>query len=81
VLNVFEVSADKDDSYGALNSNSITRFNAELNKLPITADVYNEALMRDINASSVEQMISAFTARCRILLLRRPGEHADRPAG
>ena len=62
VLNVFEVSADKDDSYGALNSNSITRFNAELNKLPITADVYNEALMRDINASSVEQMISAFTA-------------------
>ncbi len=62
VLNVFEVSADKDDSYGALNSNSITRFNAELSKLPITADVYNEALMRDINASSVEQMISAFTA-------------------
>lgn len=62
VLNVFEVSADKDDSYGALNSNSITRFNAELNKLPITADVYNEALMRDINASSVEQMISSFTA-------------------
>ena len=62
VLNVFEVSADKDDSYGALNSNSVTRFNAELSKLPITADVYNEALMRDINASSVEQMISAFTA-------------------
>lgn len=62
VLNVFEVVADKDDSYGALNSNSITRFNAELSKLPITADIYNEALMRDINASSVEQMISAFTA-------------------
>src|SRR5690349_11437978 len=55
-LNVFEVSADRDDSYGALNSNSITRFNTELAKLPISADIYNEAFMRDINASTVEQM-------------------------
>lgn len=61
-LNVFEVSADKDDSYGALNSNSVTRFNTELAKLPISADVYNEAFMRDVNASTVEQMISDFTA-------------------
>jgi outer membrane receptor protein involved in Fe transport len=61
-LNVFEVSADKDDSYGALNSNSITRFNTELAKLPISADIYNEAFMRDINATSVEQMISEYTA-------------------
>lgn len=61
-LNVFEVLADKDDSYGALNSNSITRFNTELAKLPITADVYNEAFMRDVNATTVEQMISDFTA-------------------
>ncbi len=61
-LNVFEVSADKDDSYGALNSNSITRFNTELAKLPITADIYNEAFMRDVNANSVEAMISTFTA-------------------
>ncbi|HUR56432.1 MAG TPA: hypothetical protein VM029_01895, partial [Opitutaceae bacterium] len=50
-LNVFEVSADRDDSYGALNSNSITRFNTELAKLPISADIYNEAFMRDVNAS------------------------------
>ncbi len=61
-LNVFEVLADKDDSYGALNSNSITRFNTELSKLPISADVYNEAFMRDVNAGSVEQMISSYTA-------------------
>jgi outer membrane receptor protein involved in Fe transport len=61
-LNVFEVSADRDDSYGALNSNSITRFNTELAKLPISADIYNEAFMRDINATSVEQMISEYTA-------------------
>lgn len=61
-LNVFEVLADKDDSYGALNSNSVTRFNTELAKLPISADIYNEAFMRDVNASSVEQMISSYTA-------------------
>ena len=61
-LNVFEVLADRDDSYGALNSNSITRFNTELAKLPISADIYNEAFMRDVNASSVEQMISSYTA-------------------
>jgi len=61
-LNVFEVLADKDDSYGALNSNSITRFNTELAKLPISADIYNEAFMRDVNAQTVEQMIADFTA-------------------
>ena len=61
-LNVFEVLADRDDSYGALNSNSITRFNTELVRLPISAEVYNEAFMRDVNANSVEQMISQFTA-------------------
>ena len=61
-LNVFEVSADKDDSYGALNSNSVTRFNTELAKLPISAEIYNEAFMRDVNATSVEQMISSYTA-------------------
>lgn len=61
-LNVFEVLADKDDSYGALNSNSVTRFNTELAKLPISADIYNEAFMRDVNASSVEQMIGSYTA-------------------
>ena len=61
-LNVFEVLADRDDSYGALNSNSITRFNTELAKLPISAEIYNEAFMRDVNATSVEEMISSFTA-------------------
>lgn len=61
-LNVFEVSADRDDSYGALNSNSITRFNTELAKLPISADIYNEAFMRDVNAVNVEQMIAEYTA-------------------
>src|SRR5438045_1870439 len=43
----FEVQADSDSSYGALNSNSITSFNTELNKMPLSADIFNRAFMDD----------------------------------
>ena len=39
LLSPFEVLADSDTSYGALNSNAITRFNSELTTLPISADI------------------------------------------
>jgi len=58
----FEVLADSDKSYGALNSNSITRFNTELDHMPVSADIFNEAFMRDIGAVSVEDMITSFSA-------------------
>ena len=45
-LSPFEVAADHDDSYGALNSNSITRFNTELSKMPVSADIFTQALER-----------------------------------
>lgn len=61
-LNPFEVSSASDRSYGALNSNSITRFNTELNKLPITADIYNQAFMRDVGADSIEGLIETYSA-------------------
>src|SRR3954463_4609101 len=61
-LTPFDVVTTSDKSYGALNSNSITRFNTELAKLPVSADIYNEAFMRDINATNVEDMISQYTA-------------------
>ena len=60
-LSPFEVKADSDNSYGALNSNSITRFNTELSKLPISADVMSEAFMQDVAAISVEAMISTYS--------------------
>ena len=53
VLSPFDVAADKDNSYGALNSNSVTRFNVELDKLPVTADIFNQAFMDDVGASTV----------------------------
>ena len=61
-LSPFEVVGDKDNSYGALNSNSITRFNVELDKLPVTADIFTQAFMDDVGASSVEAMLGTFSA-------------------
>lgn len=60
-LSVFEVRRDRDNSYGALNSNSITRFSTEMEKIPVSADIFTESFMRDVGASSVEQMM-AFSA-------------------
>jgi outer membrane receptor for ferric coprogen and ferric-rhodotorulic acid len=61
-LTPFEVSADSDKSYGALNSNSITRFNTELDHMPVSADIFNEAFMKDVAAVSVEDMITTYSA-------------------
>ncbi|MEY4939894.1 MAG: hypothetical protein RIQ93_1629, partial [Verrucomicrobiota bacterium] len=61
VLSPFEVKADSDNSYGALNSNSITRFNTELAKLPVSADVMSKTFMEDVAAVSVEAMISTYS--------------------
>ena len=61
-MNPFEVQADQDNSYGALNSNSITRFNTELDKMPISADIYTQTFMNDVGATSVEAMIQTYSA-------------------
>jgi outer membrane receptor protein involved in Fe transport len=61
-LNAFEVQADPDNSYGALNSASITRFNVEMDKLPVSADIFTETFMKDVAASSVEEVISGYSA-------------------
>jgi hypothetical protein len=55
-LTPFEVRASS-GGYGALDSNSITGFRADLAKLPVTADIYTESFMQDIAATSVEEMI------------------------
>jgi outer membrane receptor protein involved in Fe transport len=61
-LSAFEVVGDSDISYGALNSNSITRFNTELKSLPASADILTETFMRDVAATSVEDMILNYNA-------------------
>ncbi|HVU36117.1 MAG TPA: TonB-dependent receptor plug domain-containing protein [Opitutaceae bacterium] len=61
-LNPFTVSTDRDDSYGALNSNSVTRFNVELSKLPVSADIYTQAFMNDVGATTIEDMVQGYSA-------------------
>jgi outer membrane receptor protein involved in Fe transport len=61
-LDPFEVQADSDKSYGALNSNSITQFSARLDALPISADIFTDTMMKDLGNPSVEQLIQTYSA-------------------
>jgi len=61
-LNPFEVKAGSDNSYGALNSNSLTQFNLALNQAPVSADIFTEDFMRDISATSIEEMLNGYGA-------------------
>lgn len=62
VLSPFEVTEEADKGYGALNSNSITRFKVELDKMPVSADIINEAFMADVGAWDVENMLREYSA-------------------
>ena len=59
-LSPFAVVADASDSYQALNTNSVTRFSAELSKLPVSADVFTETFMDDVAAISLEEMVANY---------------------
>lgn len=61
-LTPFEVKSDADNSYGAVNSNAITRFNVELSRLPVSADIFTSSFMEDVAASSVEGLVIADSA-------------------
>ncbi|MGH8016984.1 MAG: TonB-dependent siderophore receptor [Opitutaceae bacterium] len=61
-LSPFEVTADPDDSYGAVNSNSITGFNTELARLPLSAEIFTETFMKDIGARTIEEMLLDYSA-------------------
>lgn len=62
LLSPFEVQEDKSNSYSTLNSNSITRFNTELGKMPLSADIFDQAFMNDVGATSVEDMLMTYSA-------------------
>src|SRR5262245_17353079 len=59
-LSAFEVRADADNSYGALESNSLTAFRLELNKAPVTAQVFTQTFMDDIAATSIEEVLTGY---------------------
>jgi outer membrane receptor protein involved in Fe transport len=59
-LTAFEVKADSDTSYGALQSNSLTSFRIDLEKMPATAQVFTKTFMDDIAASSIEEVLTGY---------------------
>ncbi len=61
-LSPFEVSTAKDTSYGALNSTSITAFNMQLLKTPVAADIFTEEFIRDVAATTVEDLLNGYGA-------------------
>lgn len=56
-LSPFEVRADSDTSYSALQSNSLTAFRVDLLKMPATAQVFTRTFMDDVAATSIEDML------------------------
>ncbi len=56
-LSPFEVREDPENSYGALESNSVTAFRVDLNKLPATATLFTQTFMDDVAASSVQDVL------------------------
>src|ERR1043166_606678 len=56
-LSPFEVLADKNDSYEALNFSSLSGTNKSLDKLPVTAEVLNSTLMSDVGTSDIKDLL------------------------
>lgn len=56
-LSVFEVKESSRD-YIENNTNSVTGTNMALNKLPISADVFNQTLIRDLGATDASQVLA-----------------------
>jgi outer membrane receptor protein involved in Fe transport len=60
LLNTFEVSQSRDNSYGAFQSNSLAAFRMDLAKVPATAEVFTQAFMDDIGATSLEDALTGY---------------------
>jgi outer membrane receptor protein involved in Fe transport len=61
-LEPYTVKADPDNSYGALESNSITGFNARLENMPLSADIFSQAFMKDTGATTMEALLREYSA-------------------
>jgi len=57
-LSPFEVSADASDTYQALNTTSMTGTNRSLERLPITAEIFNATMMQDLGTSDVVDLLT-----------------------
>lgn len=60
-LSPFEVNVGRDRGYSALQSNSLTAFSIDLEKLPATAQVFTATFMEDVAATSVQDVLVNYT--------------------
>jgi outer membrane receptor for ferric coprogen and ferric-rhodotorulic acid len=79
VLSPFEVKTDKDTSYGALNSNSITRFNMELDKTPLVADIFTQEFMNDTAVSTLEDLFNGYANGAGMVLATPESDSTANP--
>lgn len=79
VLSPFEVKTDKDTSYGALNSNSITRFNMELDKTPIVADIFTQQFIDDVGATTLEDLFNGYANGAGMVLATPESDSTANP--
>jgi outer membrane receptor protein involved in Fe transport len=56
-LSPFEVNVTRDRGYSALQSNSLTAFSLDLEKMPATAQVFTSAFIEDVAATSVQDVL------------------------
>lgn len=60
-LNPFEVRADPDHSYGALDSTAVTAFRLDLSKIPATTSVFTQTFMEDVAVTSIQELLVNYT--------------------
>lgn len=60
-LNPFEVKTDKDNSYGALQSSSLSAFAMDLQKMPATAEVFTSTFIDDTQSMTIEDMLTNYS--------------------
>jgi outer membrane receptor protein involved in Fe transport len=60
-LSPFEVNSSRDQGYGALQSNSLTNFSMDLQKMPATAQVFTQDFINDTASISIEDMLVKYS--------------------
>ena len=60
-LSPFDVHADRDTGYAALQSNSLTAFRIDLKKMPATAQIFTSTFINDVGATSIQDVLINYT--------------------
>lgn len=59
-LSPFQIVADRNDTYDATNTNSVTGTNLPLDQIPLDAKIFNRTMMDELGVSDVSDMLAQF---------------------